>query len=266
MIVALVVISGLAWACTPQARIIMTPDRGVAGSTVFLKGEAFDPNGRVEIYWASQKGEQQLLVQLFRVGEFTYPVKVPQVAPGVYYIKAVGIEGSGQSNLKEAPGVFQVLAPSAASQAAEPSPVAAQQPPQTAQLASEPQQAAAASAAPAAEARQTTVTRKPASKEAVTVAPVVGAEFAAPVGGGQADETLASTPSRRSAGGDVWSGLGPGASAMMGPGVEAPAARHDATSRTAGVVLLATGLVALLASFAVARVRGRRALDRGQAV
>lgn len=83
-------VSGQAWACTPQARIVAaSPAVGPPLSASSVRGEAVTPEAPVEIRWNGVKGPVVGTALADKQGAFTAAVAVPDVAPGVYTLVAV---------------------------------------------------------------------------------------------------------------------------------------------------------------------------------
>lgn len=82
--------AGLAWACTSQAYISVTPDEAEAGTKVTVNGEQFMPQHEIAIRWGSRNGPELGRV---RGPEFHMEVTVPESAePGDYLVWAVDTE------------------------------------------------------------------------------------------------------------------------------------------------------------------------------
>lgn len=82
----------LAWACTPQAYITLSPRMGGPGTTVTVSGRSFVNNGPVEIRWESSTG---MLLREARGPNFTVAITIPQSDPGVYSVVATGYDTGG---------------------------------------------------------------------------------------------------------------------------------------------------------------------------
>lgn len=86
--------AGLAWACTPQAWISISPRSGPGGSRAVVDGGGFG-KGTVEIRWNSSEGE----VLATPTGpNFTASVMIPQVPEGTYTVLAA--QSFDSNNLK----------------------------------------------------------------------------------------------------------------------------------------------------------------------
>jgi len=81
--------AGLAWACTPQATFVLSPQTGLGGSPTFLSGEGAAPNVPVEIRWNGLSGPKMAETVSAANGSFAVEVNVPQAASGFYNIVAV---------------------------------------------------------------------------------------------------------------------------------------------------------------------------------
>lgn len=83
-------LSSVAWACTPQARIVAaSPSVGPPLSEASVRGEAVTPEAEVEIRWNGVKGPLVGTTIADKSGRFTAPVAVPEAAPGVYTLVAI---------------------------------------------------------------------------------------------------------------------------------------------------------------------------------
>ena len=74
--------ASLAWACTPHANLYVEPFRGLPGSVIQVRGQAW-VHGPVNLYWDARVGTPAKTT----VGpEFNEPMTVPQLSPGMHYI------------------------------------------------------------------------------------------------------------------------------------------------------------------------------------
>jgi len=91
---------GMAWACTPQARMFLrghepggpSPaggNTGAAGGQVALAGDGVPEGTIVEIRWNGLGGQKLAEAIASSDGTFAADVTVPQAAAGVYYFVAV---------------------------------------------------------------------------------------------------------------------------------------------------------------------------------
>lgn len=107
-IIVLVFGTAVAFACVPQANLVtLQPDSsGPAGSEVTLNAVNVDP-GPAEVRWNGADG------QLLAEGEgpnFSVPVKIPEVATGLYTVVVISRQPNGAiGNSATVP--FQVTAP-----------------------------------------------------------------------------------------------------------------------------------------------------------
>lgn len=86
----LLVGAGLAWACTQQAYISVTPDEAEAGAQVTVNGEQFMPQHEISVRWGGRNGPE---LGRGRGPEFHMEVTVPESAePGDYLVWAVDTE------------------------------------------------------------------------------------------------------------------------------------------------------------------------------
>ena len=257
--------AGLAWACTPSAYIFLSATDGSSGTTINVKGKEFAP-GPVEIQWNGVPGAQPTVAN---GPDFSVAVAVPDVKPGVYYVQATatddfgGIEGQATRAFKiSVPAGERAPARTEARTEASPNGTPApggraetrsgQVPERVASVAPAPTPAApaaappeAAAGAPAASAPVTEIARERGSP----AAPAVGSS--------------PRTPSQQSAAGDLWSGFASGPNQSLLPKATTATSAGGMDSRFAlGMAFLGTGLVVLLAGFAVAGLRRRRVLTR----
>ena len=97
---AVLVVAAIAWACTPQAYISVSPGSGGQGTQATVSGGSFTA-APVQIHWGSASGP----VIGNAVGpRFSTSVTIPASAPDVYYIVAVGPQGSSSAS-------FEVVGP-----------------------------------------------------------------------------------------------------------------------------------------------------------
>lgn len=83
--VLLVGITGLAWACGPQADMRVQPTSGPAGSEVTVQGAGFPENAPVEVRWEAINGH---LLATAHGPDFSMAVTIPEVGEGTYTIVA----------------------------------------------------------------------------------------------------------------------------------------------------------------------------------
>lgn len=95
--------SALAWACTPQASITISPNSGPPGSGATVNGSAFQ-SGPVEIRWNSATGTK---LTDATGPNFSVGITIPQTSDDVYYVVAVAV---GTSYRASTP--FEVISPS----------------------------------------------------------------------------------------------------------------------------------------------------------
>jgi len=93
--VALAALASLAWACTPQARMLaLTPIAASPGKTVTVTGDSVTPGAAVEIRWNSAQGQPLAATSANASGSYSVAGAVPAVAPGIYYLVATaGVAG-----------------------------------------------------------------------------------------------------------------------------------------------------------------------------
>lgn len=77
--------ASLAWACSIQASMSVTPGKGVASSAVWVSGSGFG-NSPVEIRWNGASGQQ---IGSAMGPSFNVRVTIPNVAPRVYTVLAM---------------------------------------------------------------------------------------------------------------------------------------------------------------------------------
>lgn len=262
-IAAVIGFAGAAWACTPSAEIASLSTRtALPGETVSVTVRSFH-DGPVAIRWDSATGATLAVVQ---GPDGTGSVRVPQAAPGLYYLvatqaaapsPAVAIEiepapaGGSQAPAQPAPQA-DVPAPSTdsaphASGPADEQPVADVGPATPAAPTPAPDRAeagrtAASSAGPVARAGGAG-----ASGEAAPVAPV------GPAAAAEAD-AVAPGPSARTAWDDPASGFAAGRDTRRAAGLSSPAGQDGGTSPLA-VALLTAGVLTLAGGAVVGRRR-----------
>lgn len=90
--------TSLAFACSPQPRVFsVAPQAIAAGDTTTVSGEAVQAGAPVEVRWNSLTG-QALGQAVATNGRFSVPVKIPEVAPGIYsLVFVVGDEATAAS-------------------------------------------------------------------------------------------------------------------------------------------------------------------------
>lgn len=110
-VAAVLCVAGIAWACTPQPRILgLTHQFGHSQSTFTVRGDAVAPAGVVEMRWNAVHGPVVGTGVADENGDFAADVRVPDVAPGVYSLLAVA---DGTSLARVAFEVVPKTAPSA---------------------------------------------------------------------------------------------------------------------------------------------------------
>lgn len=117
LLVGLVVTAGallfgasMAWACTPQAHISVTPDQAPAGAEVTVNGEQFVSANEIVIRWGDRDSGTEL--GRARGPGFHENVTIPQGAePGTYLIWAVDADDSWSAKVS-----FKVTDPNASTQ------------------------------------------------------------------------------------------------------------------------------------------------------
>ena len=262
---ALLAFAAVAFACTPQATITLSPTSGAAGTSVTVTGKSFTEGTAVRVFWGGISG-QQVGSATTKNNAISVTFKVPADASNGYTIVSANQTGSDgvalgspanalfnvntpggvapvpPSNMQDQPtsadgAAALAAAPSAASApAVAPAPAAA--PAQTASpartaaprvrtAAPAPSTAPAAAAAPAPAAPQPAVAPEATPAPAVTPAPVAPAPEVAP----------ATAPARRS--------------------VMVSMASDDNGSPALAIALVGVGLVLALGASAVV-LAGRR--------
>lgn len=82
--------ASVAFACSPMPRVYsVLPESASPGSTVTVEGREVGSPAPVEIRWNGVKGEVLATVTAGSNGAFSVPVKVPDVAPGIYSLTLV---------------------------------------------------------------------------------------------------------------------------------------------------------------------------------
>jgi hypothetical protein len=265
---------GVAWACTPAARLApLSPRSGPVGTLVTVHGEAFNDGVPVEIRWNSVRGPLMATVTPPR-GAFSVEVTIPEAPPRVYAIYAVQqstadrVGGKGQE-------AFEVTAPARADErtpeggasspegnaapgpatASDPEPARADRPPAPARPAATApgsRAAAAVSPAPANAVTPPPVQALPREESPAAAAPQPAAE-------------PAPAPPVGSVSGDLWAGFASGSQpSLTGPSlVGPPPSTSDGRGLALGVGLLGVGLVSLFAGVMLAEGRRRRVRAEG---
>lgn len=85
---------GVAFACTvaPPEVYSILPESAAPGSTVVVQGKAVRSDAPIDIRW-NGVGGQRLAVATAASGDFSVPVKIPAVSPGVYSLSVVAADG-----------------------------------------------------------------------------------------------------------------------------------------------------------------------------
>lgn len=268
--ITLLAAASLAWACTPDSDIDITPGVVPAGgAAVTVNGTSFVDGAAVQLRWNAADGPV-LATTTARGGQsasFSVPITVPRVPEDEYTVVAItedyagnefvaraqvivgdGTASAGPSDRRPASGTERVDGGERGGRTSAETTGAA---PETA--------AGGQSAAPAAPAAPAPVTAASPS-DGVVAAAAATVRDPAEDGGSRAAAAIV-RPSERSAGGDLWGGFraqapAPAASAAA---PEVPIDDSAAPQTAIGAALLALGLVALFGAFAVAELRRRRA-------
>lgn len=96
LVAALLAMGGLAWACTPQTKVLSAaPASGTAGTALTLRGNAVAPGQPVEIRWNGVRGQRVGQAVADADGEFVGQAVAPDVPPGVYFLVVVAGEDAG---------------------------------------------------------------------------------------------------------------------------------------------------------------------------
>lgn len=295
MAVITFVLSGasLAWACTRQPSLTISPGFGKAGSQAQVTGKAFTPGEPVEIRWNSTGGP---VIGRAVGSNFTVAVTIPaDASAGVYYVVATAPTTRGQI-------AFQVRSTSSA-QSGDPAPEGGGETSGTAdgsdggssgESGSSSATAsggsggsgtsggsgqsgdlvfgeAPAEAAPAPAGQATTATPASPSRSSSTAGGRSAATDAAPATAAPAGVTPVpgsdeeASVSARSATADLWSGFSAGdAGSLTAPGLDAPGS-NDVNPLAYGLALLSLGVLALGLGFGAAEVGRRRVPVESQA-
>lgn len=264
--------AALAWACTPQAFISLSPSSGPPGTAVTVSGHGFVAGGRVDIRMGAVNGAP---IATATGATFAVTVTIPQsAAAGYQLLGAIGYDTAGQAQGSAAQTFLvhsdAVAAPKATQpgvrspqQQNPPSPVrghghapSAVRPHHTTPAArSAPATVLFSAPAVANPTTPATVVRPAASQPAAALpqAPVDQAVHAAPQHRlGLAPVPAAHVPSHA----DSWPAAASG---------QTDTSSGSAWNQlTVGIGLLAIGLVALFGGFAVAELRRRRAPVRAR--
>lgn len=301
-LIGLILVGGLAWACTPSAYLNpLEPSQGAQGTRVTVTGAKFEPR-EVEIRWNGREGA---MLGTASGPSFSVQVTIPAAADGVYYVTAVQrvAGGSDLSQVRSQPfdvvsAESQVLQPrqapvqngnstpsqSPAPGETQPAGAPSTQPGSPAPAAQRPAGgvdisipipdggAEPASRAPSGTQAQTTPAQAASSSSPAAQSPASAREAgqapasqqtAAPAPTGDQPAPAAAAPSSRSTTTDLWSGFAPfqGAS-RAATGLDSANSTSGGVPSMIGAGILAVGLAALLAGFALAGSQRRRASAR----
>lgn len=105
--------AGVAFACTVLAPEVysITPESAAPGSTVVVRGQDVRSDAPVEIRWNAAKGDL-LAVAMPEARALSTTVRIPDVAPGVYYLNLVASDGRvGRAAIEVAAAEGTVSAP-----------------------------------------------------------------------------------------------------------------------------------------------------------
>lgn len=105
-------VTGLAWACGPQADMRVQPTSGPAGSEATVQGAGFPENAPVEVRWEAINGQ---LLGTAQGPDFSMAVTIPEVGEGTYTIVARPV-GEAAYDRPTASAAFTVTAPARTSQ------------------------------------------------------------------------------------------------------------------------------------------------------
>lgn len=261
--------AALAWACTPQAFISLSPSSGLPGTVVTVSGHGFVSGGPVEVRMGAVNGAP---ITTATGSTFAVTVTIPQSAAGGYQtLGAIGYDTSGQAQ-GSAAATFLV-------QRDAPAPLTPKQPAGRLQHGHTPPAARSHHTTPVAHSHHPTPAARSAPALVVSSTPAVtGTPTPAPVFRPAASlpavalpqapvhkalrlaphhDLLVSEPKARIV----------ASHAQPWPAASAPTDTHSGggvNPLALGIGLLATGLVALFAGFAVAEVRRRRAPVRAR--
>lgn len=248
-------LAGVAFACTAQAYIVTQPGEATAGSTITVRGQQWVPDTPVEVYWVNSEGPHLGTAVPGEAGDFSIQVVVPDVEPGDYTVYAVSHDEEGTFLGSSSYG-FSVSAPPGSE---EPPPAE----PVTEQTTSGAPEGRAGDSGPR---RGDEPARQPASA-VISGSTVVGGKevFTASVGperprraATRSDDVNAIPPAER---------FGPGTAPRTRPETAAPGlpalggapALGERSPSFAGVVLLALGLIAVVAGALAAELFRRKA-------
>ena len=273
--------ASVAWACTEQAYISISPNSGPAGTEVTVVGRQFQ-DGPVAIYWNSAGGP--------KLGEapgpnFTTAVRIPDDPEKFGYVYAVGYNEDGSvagasrtafTITSSSPGGAKPDNPSRPGRGSSRNKT-------TASARSEARRPAAGAALDRAAERAARAGGAEASSSSPSVGAAVMADstkvFAGSLAPGRKPAARSVPAARRTgdparfgppeatASGDLWSGLGAAQSPSLAPSLapEITASRGSTPRLAVALALLGAGIVALLAGALVAgRRRSASALVRGE--
>jgi len=251
--------AGLAWACTPSAYIFLSATGGSSGTTINVKGKEFAP-GPVEIQW---NGVPEAQPTVANGPNFSVPVAVPDVEPGVYYLQATAVDDFGGIE-GQATRAFKVSVPAGERAPArtearpEPQPDGAPAPGGRAETRSRQAPGRVAPLAPDPAGPIATAPEAAAAEPAASapVTPIAGERGNAAA---QSPGSSPRTPSQQSAAGDLWSGFASGPNQSLLPKATTATSASGSDPRFAlGMAFLGAGLVTLLGGFLLLGLRRRR--------
>jgi hypothetical protein len=238
----------IAWACTPSADIVVSPSQGRPGDSATVSGAQFR-DGLVSLHWDSTGGP---VIGSGTGPSFSTTVTTPAASPGGHYIVAIQ-DGGGTDT---AP--YAVLADQPASSPSTPGTGSTSSP--SAGAGTQPAHPTGGSHSGGggrSSGRGSVPGSAAAAVPAALPAPPASSESSR---AGKASQESGSA-SEQSAVADLWSAFGkPRESALSGLG--GPAASTgggDNSFVSAGMVVLAVGLLALLAGLGIAAAQRRRA-------
>lgn len=266
LMAALMAGAAFAWACTANATISLSPDRGPVGTEVTVTGAQFQPGAPVEIRWGSETGEVVAQTSVDAKGDFRTSFAVPEYPEDeAYTVVALSryTTPSGVEMTARAPKQFIVTGP------ADPATTSVT----TSSAATTPAGGGATSATVAGGRGGT----QAAVETTGTRGDVFAVSDAAAGGTGSTPAVVATGSDRRSpepargtaasATSDLVSGFASASPSLL-PGLtsEPAASGSGAPGLVPGIVLLATGLLALGGGVIAAEIRRRRAPADGKGV
>ena len=256
--------ASLAWACTPQARLMVTPTSGNPGDSVTVQGRKFQPSDDVTIRWNSATGKFLGKATPDAAGAFSVEVTIPPAPADTYYIVATAATATDADNTRvQRAAPFRIGPEPAAGNGRKKSGEALTSGAEGAGRSTATHGGGGARGAGGSSDGGAASTGSPGLLGPDPIAGAAGSSVggATPGTAGRAGGPFAVGPraADASATGDLWSGFAPGKRASLVPRPTDPAAseRAPGSQFPIGLGLLGLGIATLLGGFTVAEVRRR---------